>query len=138
MLTHFRNYPIDISIFNVVITNAMDVVKECDIINDIFEEHYVNRSIIVCNDAAKLFAMTTTLTTQCFPLQVVSKNDYMKAFKRLQDGNVRMLIMNEVMFYIITRNYAHVLNDVNFIFVSKGSKLVGRVDVSNKNIISLT
>lgn len=137
MLTHFRNYPIDISIFNVVITNTMDVVKECDIINDIFEEHYVNRSIIVCNDAAKLFAMTTTLATQCFPLQVVSNNDYMKAFKRLQDGNVRMLIMNEVMFYIITRNYAHVLNDVNFIFVSKGSKLVGSIDAS-KNIISLT
>jgi hypothetical protein len=137
MLTNFRNYPIDISIFNVVITNAMDVVKECDIINNIFEEHYVNRSIIVCNDAAKLFAMTTILTTQCFPLQVVSSNDYMKAFKRLQDGNVRMLIMNEVMFYIITRNYAHVLNDVNFIFVSKGSKLVGSIDAS-KNIISLT
>jgi hypothetical protein len=115
----------------------MDVVKECDIINNIFEEHYVNRSIIVCNDAAKLFAMTTILTTQCFPLQVVSSNDYMKAFKRLQDGNVRMLIMNEVMFYIITRNYAHVLNDVNFIFVSKGSKLVGSIDAS-KNIISLT
>lgn len=97
------------------------VFSECKVICDVFESIYVYKSIIVCNDTSIMYHMHDLLKTLLFPICIVSQENHIETLQSLLDGNIRMLIMSQPMFDVITEYHMDKVADVDVIFLSSQS-----------------
>jgi hypothetical protein len=97
----------------------MDViVRECLKIKDYYENHYVNKSLIICNDPMFVFNMALILQKDDFPVEFLNHLNFISTIERFINGNLRMLIISDLMYEAIRYQYERLFNDVSVIFIS--------------------
>lgn len=116
----------------------MDAIfRECDHISHVFESMYVNKSVVVCNNPSNMFHLQIILSQQLFPVETLCHENFTETINRFNQGHIRMMIMSELIFYVLTKYRPDVLEHVNVIFKSGKSQLIGNYQHGDKKIISL-
>lgn len=117
----------------------MDTIfKECKRINDVFETEYINKSIIICNNPGVMYHLNTILQSQLYPVDILSHLQFKQTLDKFMKGNLRMLIMSDVMYQVLHKKWTEMFDDVQFIFLSGETLMPHYFYSSQKNIISLS
>jgi hypothetical protein len=91
-------------------------VGVCKHINLVFETNYVYKSLVVVRDPAAMYHMYSLLQQQDYPIGRLTSVSFCDTSERFRRGNLRMLIMSEMMFRFVCLVWTHILDDVDVIF----------------------
>ena len=114
--------------------HSATAMYECKLINNIYETEYIYKAIIVCNDP-----YITILSNMLYPIGVLTYQNFQKTISDFYKGKLRLLIISDVMFDIITTQYSKEFEAVNVIFTTDESNLEQTsVILQNSKIFSLS
>ncbi len=104
-------------------------------INDVFENVYVDRSIVLCRTLDVMHHVAELLEGQDYPVSIVTIFNTKDPVVKFVEGKVRMLIMSESLMHVIKKFMPDVYNIANVIFCLEGVGLEKTDD--DKKIFSL-
>lgn len=99
------------------------IMHDCIAINDIFESIYVYKSIVICTGPRQFVHTQQTLSAMLFPVESLTHISFEQTVARFKSGSVRMLIMSEMMFELISARFVELLQNVNAVFVVNGAHI---------------
>jgi hypothetical protein len=119
--------------------HSATAMYECKLINNIYETEYIYKAIIVCNDPYRIFSYITILSNMLYPIGVLTYQNFQKTISDFYKGKLRLLVISDVMFDIITTQYSKEFEAVNVIFTTDESNLEQTsVILQNSKIFSLS
>jgi hypothetical protein len=113
------------------------ILKECLKINDIFESKYIYKSIVVCKTPKYFYHIHNILKNLIFPVEILTHDNFTKVLSRFHKGEIRMIIVNEMMLNILVRYFVYEIKDVNLILLSENIQLKDNWYFDDNNIFSL-
>jgi hypothetical protein len=105
-------------------------------INDVFENVYVDRSIVICRSLDAMHHVAELLEAQDYPVAIVTIFNTKEPIAKFVEGKVRMLIMSESLIHVIREYMPDVYNITNVIFSLEGVHFEN-ADADDKKIFSL-
>lgn len=94
------------------------IVQECLKIKDYYETYNVNKSLIICNDPMYVFTMRLILLGDDFPVEFLNHINFMNVLQRFMNGNLRMMIMSDLIYEAIRSQHEGLFEDVSVVFLS--------------------
>jgi hypothetical protein len=99
------------------------ILDECQQINDVFETEYIYKSLIICNDPSHVYHMLTILKQSDFPVELLSYDNFNEMVYKYSNGNVRMLILSDMLYHILESHWEDLFKDVTKIFLTSKTKI---------------
>lgn len=99
------------------------ILEECQKINEVFESEYIYKSLVICNDPSHVYHMLSLLKKSDFPVELLSYDNFNDVMYRFTTGNVRMLILSDMLYHILDSHYEDLFKDVSKIFLTSQTKI---------------
>lgn len=101
------------------------IMKICENINNVFEDIYINKSIVIANSPKEIYHVYTILEQQNYPIEILHDDHFKEILDRFTNGNIRMMIMSDLMFYVLRTHWNSCLDDVSVYFLTDGVNIQG-------------
>ena len=85
-------------------------------INDVFENVYVDRSIVLCGSLDTMHNVAELLECQDYPVAIATIFNTKDPIVSFIEGKVRMLIMSESLVHVLLKYMPDVLKAANVVF----------------------
>lgn len=89
-------------------------------INDVFENEYVDRSIVLCRTLDTMHNVAELLEGQDYPVAIATIFNTKDPVVKFTEGKVRMLLMSESLVHVIKKFMPEVYNAANVVFCLDG------------------
>lgn len=106
-------------------------------INDVFENIYVDRSIVLCGSLDTMHNIAELLEGQDYPVAIVTIFNTKDPIVSFVEGKVRMLIMSESLVHVLLKYMPEVLKAANVVFCLDGVTFENPEVDSDRKIYSL-
>ena len=106
-------------------------------INDVFENVYVDRSIVLCGSLNTMYNVAELLECQDYPVAIATIFNTKDPIVSFIKGKVRMLIIRESLVHILIQYMPEVLKVSNVVFCLDGVTFDNPEMDSDKKIFSL-
>jgi hypothetical protein len=115
------------------------IIKECLRINDVFETEYIYKSVVICKSPKYFYHIENILKDLLYPVEILTHMNFGNTISEFHKGNIRMLIISELMFNILLQHFTFEFEAVNIIFLSENIILKQNyTEFSDKKIFNLS
>lgn len=94
------------------------LVKQCQVINRVFESEYIYKSVVIVDDPSTMYHMETILQHQYYPVEAIREECMDSSIMRFREGHIRMLIMSCAVWQMLMDKHPEPLIEANVIFVT--------------------
>jgi hypothetical protein len=107
------------------------------VIETVFQTENIYKSVIITRDVRTMYHLEHILKLQLYPVSILGEYNFYDVIDRFAKGNLRILILSEVMFYLLQSRWSSLADDVKVIFLCHDAHIPTKLDAQVK-IISLS
>jgi hypothetical protein len=96
-----------------------NIVQKLKVVDEVFHSCNIYKSIILLGDVQTRYHMTNQLKALDYPVEHISCYNFFEVLDRFEEGNIRVLVMSEMLLYLLSKHFKEKLADVNIVFVDE-------------------